>query len=127
MKTNVHAYVDHCAIPVKDVEWHVAFFRVACGMNVREQRGPEENPEQVWMNGGIQLNKTSELPSKGGAFHIGIMAEDAQDVLQKSYSFDGVRNYDNREGWIVLPEGTIVEVIQALPGAIKAYCDVECR
>ena len=49
------SYVEHVAVRVKDVQWHIRFFREALGMSIRAVDGPADAPKQVWTVGGVQL------------------------------------------------------------------------
>ncbi len=37
--------VEHVAIRVRDIDWHIRFFRDALGMPIREVDGPCDNPQ----------------------------------------------------------------------------------
>jgi len=49
------AYVEHVAVRVKDIHWHIRFFKEVLGMGLREVDGPPEAPRQYWSLGGMQL------------------------------------------------------------------------
>ena len=53
------AYVEHVAIRVKDIKWHMKFFYDVLDMDVREvdvSDGSDANePRQYWTIGGVQL------------------------------------------------------------------------
>ena len=49
------AYVEHVAVRVKDIHWHIRFFYEVLGMDVREIDGPTDDPRQYWTLGGMQL------------------------------------------------------------------------
>jgi catechol-2,3-dioxygenase len=40
------AYVEHVAIRVKDIHWHIKFFYEVLGMDVREIDGSTDDPRQ---------------------------------------------------------------------------------
>jgi len=41
------AYVEHVAVRVKDIHWHIKFFYDVLGMDVREVDGPTDNPANI--------------------------------------------------------------------------------
>ena len=41
------SYVEHVAVKVKDIDWHLRFFREVLGMTVREVMGPADRPEKL--------------------------------------------------------------------------------
>ena len=55
MAYSKRSYVEHVAIRVKDIQWHIRFFREVLGMTLREVLGPPEAPRKVWTIGGVQL------------------------------------------------------------------------
>ena len=55
------SYVEHVAVRVRDIDWHIRFFREALGMTIREIDGPRDDPRQVWTVGGVQLMADPEL------------------------------------------------------------------
>ena len=88
------AYVEHVAIRVKDIHWHIRFFDEVLGMDVREIDGPPENPSQYWTVGGMQLMSTPDFqapPSNeaGWLAHLGVMVD---DPLQRFGERDAVRD-----------------------------------
>ena len=38
------SYVEHVAVRVKDIHWHIRFFREVLGMTIRDTDGPEGDP-----------------------------------------------------------------------------------
>ena len=53
MAYDKHSYVEHVAIRVKDIHWHIRFFREVLGMTLREVQGSDDAPKQVWAIGGF--------------------------------------------------------------------------
>jgi lactoylglutathione lyase len=49
------AYLEHVAIWVKDIHWHIHFFEDVLGMTMREVDGTREEPRQYWTLGGLQF------------------------------------------------------------------------
>ena len=55
------SFVEHVALRVKDIHWHIKFFYDVLGMDVREIDGPPEAPHQYWTLGGLQLMSTPDF------------------------------------------------------------------
>ncbi len=121
------SYVEHVAVRVKDIEWHVRFFRDALGMTIRDVDGPAENPKQIWTVGGVQLvaDPAFEGP-EGRLVHLGIMADDAEAVLQAAKAW-GVSELPQGRNYLALPDGLSIEIIQASDGSVDAALAVNPR
>jgi catechol 2,3-dioxygenase-like lactoylglutathione lyase family enzyme len=106
-------YLQHTAIRVKDLQWHIRFFRDAMGMPVSRVAGDPDDPQQVWTVGGMQLvsDKTFEGP-EGRMVHLGIMAEDLEACLEEVYKW-GVEEMAQGHNWVRLPDGLELEIMQA--------------
>jgi catechol 2,3-dioxygenase-like lactoylglutathione lyase family enzyme len=107
------SYVEHVAIRVRDIDWHIRFFREVLGMTLREVDGPSGAPRQVWTIGGIQLiaDPAFEGP-EGRLAHLGVMTEDLEAALSEAQAW-GVAELPQGRNWLVLPDGLVVELIQA--------------
>lgn len=115
----VKAYVEHAAIRVRDIHWHIRFFREVLGMPMREVDGPADNPRQYWTVGGIQLMAAPDFqapPSNdaGWLAHLGIMVNDLEAALQAAQPW-GVQELPQGRNWLQLPDGLALELIQASP------------
>lgn len=131
MSDKICSYVEHVAIRVKDIHWHIHFFKDVCGMNVREVDGDLNNPNQYWTIGGLQLMATpdlDEVPSndKGWLAHLGIMVNNMDAVLKKAYAYD-VKELPQGYNWLQLPDGLAVEFIQAAEGSIEEILSINPR
>lgn len=125
------SYVEHVAIRVKDIHWHIRFFKEVLGMPVREVDGPLANPNQYWTVGGIQLMSSPEfqaLPTNdaGWLAHLGIMVEDLDDAIQRAHSF-GVKELPQGYNWLQLPDGLAVELIQASDNSVEQILAIDPR
>jgi catechol 2,3-dioxygenase-like lactoylglutathione lyase family enzyme len=115
------AYVEHVAIRVRDIAWHIAFFAKVFGMTVFLVDGDKAAPKQVWTVGGIQLIGDPGMSDPVGCFgHIGVMAEDAAAIIHAALAYGGVTHAARGRHWLVLPDGIVVEVLQASPPAAVA-------
>lgn len=117
------AYVEHVAIRVRDIAWHIDFFAKVFGMTVRMMDGDAQAPKQVWTVGGIQLIADPGLTDPVDCFgHIGVMADDAKSLIDAALAHGGVTHQERGRHWLVLPDGIVVEILQASPGAVaEAY------
>jgi len=70
------AYVEHVAIWVKDIHWHIRFFHDVCGMTMREVQGTLEEPVQYWTLGGMQFMAKPDYAGPEGRLGHLIMRRD---------------------------------------------------
>lgn len=114
------AYLEHTAIRVKDIHWHIRFFEEALNMPIRMMHGEEKNPSQVWTVGGIQLIADPNFSGNEGRLsHLGIMVEDLESALREVYRWN-VKELPQGRNWIQLPEGLCLELIQAKEGSVAS-------
>lgn len=125
------SYVEHVAVRVKDIQWHINFFYEALGMDVREIDGPSDAPNQYWTIGGMQLMSTPDFeapPSNdaGWLAHLGIMVEDLEAAMTEVHKFD-VKQLPQGRNWLQLPDGLAIELIQASPDSVARVLAVNPR
>ncbi len=125
------AYVEHVAVRVHDIHWHIRFFREVLGMEMREVAGTPENPSQYWTVGGMQLIASPGFqapPSNdaGWLAHIGVMVDDLDAALSAASSW-GVKTLPQGYNWLQLPDGLAVELMQAAPGSVQQALSVQPR
>lgn len=121
------SYVEHTAIRVRDIHWHIRFFEEALGMPLREVDGPPDEPRQVWTVGGIQLMADATFAgTEGRLAHLGVMTEDLEAALEEVHRW-GVRELPQGRNWVALPDGLCIELIQASDGAVGAALAVDPR
>jgi glyoxylase I family protein len=122
------SYVEHVAVRVKDIDWHIRFFRDALGMPIREVDGPGDNPRQIWTVGGMQLVADPGFEGPEGRLaHLGVMTEDLDAVLAAAYAWEGVSARPQGRNWLALPDGLCVELIQATGNAVASVLAVDPR
>ena len=131
MSTAVRSYVEHVAIRVADIHWHIRFFHDVLGMTMREVDGAASDPRQYWTVGGIQLVATPGFvaaPSNdsGWLAHLGIMVTDVEAALAAAQSWN-VKRLPQGRNWLQLPDGLAVELIQASAGAVEQELAVQPR
>jgi len=120
-------YVEHVAISVADIHWHIRFFREVLNMTLREVQGTEESPVQYWTLGGMQLRADPDFAGpEGRLLHLGIMTDDLDGALERAAAF-GVKTLPHGRNWIVLPDGLELELIQAAPGSVEAVRAIDPR
>lgn len=114
------AYVEHVAVRVKDIHWHIRFFFEVLGMDVREIDGPTDDPRQYWTLGGLQfISKPDHHEPEGRLGHLGVMCEDLEAALTAAHRF-GVTELPQGRNWLRLPDGLAIELIQARPASTVA-------
>jgi len=121
------AYVEHVAIWVKDIQWHIDFFHAVCGMTMREVQVGLDAPAQYWTLGGMQFIASPDFAGPEGRLaHLGVMCEDLEAALAAAATF-GVSEIPQGRNWLRLPDGLAVEFIQASPGAVAQALAVNPR
>jgi catechol 2,3-dioxygenase-like lactoylglutathione lyase family enzyme len=127
MSTTPKAYVEHVAVWVKDIHWHIRFFSDVCGMTMREVEGSIEAPVQYWTLGGMQFIASPDFAGPEGRLaHLGVMCEDLEAALTAAQNY-GVKAMPQGRNWLRLPDGLAVEFIQASPGAVAQALAVNPR
>ncbi len=131
MNMLVRSYVEHVAVRVADIHWHIRFFRDVLGMTAREIDGPADAPRQYWTVGGVQLMAApgfTAAPSNdaGWLAHLGIMVDDLEAALLAAQSWS-VKTLPQGRNWLQLPDGLAVELIQAKPGSVEQALSVQPR
>lgn len=120
------AYVEHAAIRVRDMDWHVRFFRDVLGMELRDDRRAEAL-SQAWTVGGVQLIADPGFEGgEGRLAHLGIMVEDQAAVLREAQSWD-VTELPQGPNWLRLPDGLCIEILQATGTAVADALAIDPR
>nr|WP_175800118.1 VOC family protein [Burkholderia anthina] len=114
------AYLEHVAIWVKDIHWHIRFFEQVLGMTMREVDGTREAPRQYWTLGGLQfISAPRHEGAEGRLAHLGVMCEDLEAAIAAAQAFS-VTELPQGRNWLRLPDGLVVELIQARPATCVA-------
>lgn len=114
------AYLEHVAIWVKDIQWHIRFFADVLGMSMREVDGVADAPRQYWTLGGLQfIHAPQHEGPEGRLAHLGVMCEDLEAALAAAQAY-GVGEMPQGRNWLRLPDGLAVELIQARPASCVA-------
>lgn len=129
--TQNRSYVEHVAVRVKDIHWHINFFRAALGMEMREVDGDAASPNQYWAIGGIQLISDPDFaapPTNDGGWlaHLGIMVEDLDEAIDACLEF-GAQQLDKGPNWLQVPDGLAIELMQASGNAVNAALAIDAR
>jgi catechol 2,3-dioxygenase-like lactoylglutathione lyase family enzyme len=127
VSTGKKAYLEHVAIWVRDIHWHIRFFHDVLGMTMREVDGPPDNPRQYWTLGGMQFIASPEFAGPEGRLaHLGVMCEDLEAALTAAQAF-GVQAMPQGRNWLRLPDGLAVELIQARGNAVATALAIDAR
>lgn len=114
------AYLEHVAIWVKDIQWHIRFFEDVLGMSMREVEGTVDAPRQYWTLGGLQfIHAPQHEGPEGRLAHLGVMCEDLEAALAVAQAY-GVSEMPQGRNWLRLPDGLAVELIQSAPASCVA-------
>lgn len=106
------AVVDHVAVKVADFEGALAFFTEVLGMEITltDPANGEEPLQQVWV-GGIQLQRGGVGRYSGDVTHIGLVAENRDELLEAVYRQEGVVQAKGEpRNWFETPFGLVVEL-----------------
>jgi catechol 2,3-dioxygenase-like lactoylglutathione lyase family enzyme len=127
MTTLKKAYLEHVAIWVQDIHWHIRFFHDVLGMTMREVEGTVEAPRQYWTLGGMQFIAAPDFAGPEGRLaHLGVMCEDLEAALAAAKGF-GVTTLPQGRNWLRLPDGLAVELIQASGDAVAQALAIDPR
>lgn len=111
------AYLEHVAIWVEDIQWHIRFFEDVLGMAMREVDGPVDAPRQYWTLGGLQfIHAPGREGPEGRLAHLGVMCEDLEAALAAARLY-GASEMPQGRNWLCLPDGLVLELIQARPAS----------
>ena len=122
------AYCEHVAIRVRDIDWHIRFFRDVLGMTLRDEQPPtEDRPRQVWTIGGIQLIANPDFAGPEGRLaHLGLMVEDLDAALAAAKAW-GVTELPQGPNWLGLPDGLNLELLQAKGSSVAEALAIDPR
>jgi catechol 2,3-dioxygenase-like lactoylglutathione lyase family enzyme len=127
MTSQKKTYMEHAAIRVKDIQWHIRFFKEALGMSIRNVEGPEDNPKQVWFFGGVQLVSDPGFEGpEGRSAHLGIMTEDLEASIEEMNRW-AVTQMPQGRNWVALPDGLVIELMQAKGNSVAEALAVRFR
>jgi catechol 2,3-dioxygenase-like lactoylglutathione lyase family enzyme len=120
-------YMEHAAIRVKDIQWHIRFFGEALGMSIRSVEGLEDDPKQVWFFGGVQLVSDPDFEGpEGRSAHLGIMTEDLEASIEEVSGW-AVTQMPQGRNWFALPDGLVIELMQAKGNSVAEALAVRFR
>ncbi len=117
------AFLDHAAVAVNDLAWHLDFFTRVLGMTEsRRQESPEGKVLQIWLDGGVQLVQAQPdgLTTYGHSRHLGIVLDDFTQTIKDALATPGVKQIPGAPAtWLQLPGGLVLELFPAVDGAIE--------
>jgi catechol 2,3-dioxygenase-like lactoylglutathione lyase family enzyme len=121
------AYVEHVAVWVKDIHWHINFFHDVLGMTMREVDGTVDEPRQYWTLGGMQFIASPDFVGPEGRLaHLGVMCEDLEAALAEARKF-GVTEMPQGRNWLRLPDGLAIEFILATGDSVAKALAIDPR
>jgi glyoxylase I family protein len=122
------AYIEHVAVRVKDIQWHVDFFREVLGLGIRDELpATGKIGRQVWVLGGIQFISDPDFEgSEGRLAHLGIMVDDYDGVLERAAEW-GAKALPAGPNWLELPDGLNIEILQSNNGSVEAALAIDPR
>jgi len=121
------AYLEHVAILVRDIHFHIRFFKEVLGMTMREVEGTAEEPRQYWTVGGMQFIAMPDFTGPEGRLaHLGVMCEDADAALAAARKFE-VEPMPQGPNWLRLPDGLAIELIQSRNDAVRRVLAIDAR
>jgi len=127
MSDNRQSYLEHVAIPVRDIDWHIRFFGEVLGMTLRQIEGPADKPLQVWTIGGIQLVSDPFFKGpEGRLLHLGIMTNDLETAIGRAEA-RGAKATEKGPNWLILPDGLYLELLQAGEGSVSQALAIDPR
>jgi hypothetical protein len=87
-------------------------------MPVKETDGAPDAPRQAWTVGGVQLIADPLFEGPEGRFgHLGMMTDDVEAAIDAAKTW-GIGSAPQGRNWLQLPDGLVIELNQAVPGAI---------
>lgn len=101
---------------MKDINWHINFFKEVFGMTIIKIENHGNYPKQVWLEGGLQLILNPNITQEGRFAHIGITVSNIEAIKSKSNEWK-FKELDDKANWIVLPSGLIIELM--LPNEMR--------
>jgi 2-dehydropantoate 2-reductase len=109
------AEVDHVALKVADIDWHIRFFEAVLEMPVREVDGPREAPRQAWLRGGIQLISApgmaaAVVPAQPWVAHVAIRVRSLEAALARAADWR-VSALPQGPHWLRTPDGIALELL----------------
>ena len=120
-------YLEHSAIFVKDMDWHLKFFETVFDMGIRSKSMNGDKIAQVWLHGGMQLTVKDDFDGLEGGFnHLGIMVDDLDKAVDEAYKF-GVTEMPQGRNWVRTPEGIGIEIMKAENNAVAQALAIDPR
>lgn len=107
----MYASVAHVALRVANINWYTQFFENVFNMRVVDVDGELAEPQQVWLDAGLQLISDTESSYSGRYLdHIAIEALNREDVIAQMLEY-GITQLPRGREWFRLPDGLCLEIL----------------
>jgi acyl dehydratase len=127
MEYRKRSFVKHTSLRVKDLDWHIAFFRDVLGMPLCEVDDHAASSGKAWAVGGVHLIADPQFAgSQERLAHLVVMTENLDELLREA-SVRGIPNVPGKRHWLALPDGIVIEAMQAAPGSVAATLAADPR
>lgn len=104
------AVIDHAAFNAADPAWYVEFFRAVFGLEVVcEVRDETGALRQVWLDGGVQIDRGEERPN-GLITHLSLRTPDMALAVQDALARGAASVEGKGAHWVRLPNGVALEL-----------------
>lgn len=121
------AYVEHTAFKVRDILQLTGFFDEVLGMKVTKLDGDPASPDQVWLQGGVQLIADADFDGPEGRFgHLGIVCVDVPAAIAAARA-RGARSTAKGDHWLQLPGGLLLELLPDRKDAVETVRNLDPR
>lgn len=121
------AYVEHTAFRVRAILPLAQFFAEVLGMGVTKLDGDPQAPDQVWLQGGVQLIADPDFAGPEGRFgHLGIVCKDVPAAIAAARARGAVSTAKG-DHWLLLEDGLLLEFLPERKNAVDIVRGLDPR
>lgn len=123
------AFIEHAAVRVNDLEWHIRFFREVLEMTIEKTATAADGTQNVWLKGGIQLTWRPGRSEKSSLDHLGVVTQDLGKVMEKLRQWSSIEYIPDKPvgTWIRLPEGLTLEMFAEKDHSVEKVLAIDKR